>query len=392
MQQLITTKRNLTFTFLFIILGIIFLLGITFFCVKFIDGEGKDTQDIRNISEEFSQRFLKNTVLPSLFPWTLPPSKWVLKWGMRDHEKIPFNVIVFDEDWRIEQQVINGRFDDLSEISNSFEKRQNFNPFKEDEIIFQFTKVLENKYLLVFKPLRYPFWDFLLDIGLFLFVMLFFSLPLFFIISYFVNRTLKPVEENMKDMQDFIHNAGHELKTPLSVMHGNLQIAQELKSYDASLSSEMIHEVEKMNQLIEWLVELTNINSWTEMDSFFLYDEIKEIVDTYDKKLKERNIECSINQQGHTKIQANKGYFYILFSNLFLNAIKYNSQNGKIIITIKRNSLSLQDTGIGIENKFHEKIFERFFKIDSSRNSSWFWIGLSLVKRVIEIYNCSMQS
>jgi two-component system sensor histidine kinase ArlS len=55
----------------------------------------------------------------------------------------------------------------------------------------------------------------------------------------------------MKDMKQFIHNAGHELKTPLAVVHGNLQMLKTLKKKDNSVISESIEEIEKMSEILE---------------------------------------------------------------------------------------------------------------------------------------------
>jgi len=60
-----------------------------------------------------------------------------------------------------------------------------------------------------------------------------------------------PLEENLDDMKSFIHNAGHELKTPLAVMRGNLQIIEAEKKYDESLIHSSIKNVDTMNGLIE---------------------------------------------------------------------------------------------------------------------------------------------
>jgi len=66
-----------------------------------------------------------------------------------------------------------------------------------------------------------------------------------------VYRALMPLEENLDDMKSFIHNAGHELKTPLAVMRGNLQIIEAEKKYDESLIHSSIKNVDTMNGLIE---------------------------------------------------------------------------------------------------------------------------------------------
>jgi two-component system, OmpR family, sensor histidine kinase ArlS len=62
-------------------------------------------------------------------------------------------------------------------------------------------------------------------------------------------------------MHDFIHNAGHELKTPISVIDSNLQLIKETKKFDKELVQEGLLEVRRLNHLIESLIELSNINN-----------------------------------------------------------------------------------------------------------------------------------
>jgi signal transduction histidine kinase len=67
------------------------------------------------------------------------------------------------------------------------------------------------------------------------------------------------VEENLQDMTNFVHNAGHELKTPLAVMRGNLQIMQAEETYDKLLLKKSIREIDNTNSLLEGLIELSQV-------------------------------------------------------------------------------------------------------------------------------------
>jgi signal transduction histidine kinase len=64
-----------------------------------------------------------------------------------------------------------------------------------------------------------------------------------------VSKNLIAIEENMKDMEDFIHNAGHELKTPLAVINSSLLLAKETKEYNEAIN-DSIEEINKMDKLI----------------------------------------------------------------------------------------------------------------------------------------------
>lgn len=102
-----------------------------------------------------------------------------------------------------------------------------------------------------YKVLPYSLEDYFSDIALFTLLTLLLSIGFYFIGYKFVSQTLRPVEDNLRDMSDFIHNAGHELKTPLAVMRGNIQIMQAEKKFDDTLLSQSIREVDRLNNLIE---------------------------------------------------------------------------------------------------------------------------------------------
>jgi signal transduction histidine kinase len=82
----------------------------------------------------------------------------------------------------------------------------------------------------------------------------------------------------------------------------------------------------------------------------------------------------------------NKQYFYILFSNLFGNAIKYTKKWWKVDITLEKTKLVISDNGVWIKKEDKEKIWNRFYQSDNSRWQSGFGIWLALVKKIANIY------
>ncbi|USN59188.1 MAG: hypothetical protein H6767_03760 [Candidatus Peribacteria bacterium] len=105
--------------------------------------------------------------------------------------------------------------------------------------------------LIIFKKLHYSFEDYISDILVYLFVSLIFGALIYYAGKRFVDEAFTPVEENIRDMKQFVHHAGHELKTPLSVMDGNLQLLTQEKKYSAQMFKEIRKEVQHMNHLIE---------------------------------------------------------------------------------------------------------------------------------------------
>lgn len=240
--------------------------------------------------------------------------------------------------------------------------------------------------IIFFKKLQYSFSEYLEDMLSFVIVLIIFSILLYYLWYKFVDEALTPVEENIKDMKDFIHNVWHELKTPLSVMDSNLQIMKELKKYDKDMIIEMKKEVIKLNSLIDSLVDLSDINAFKNLSEIKLNDIVREVVNDFNLKIKEKNINITCEIQEKFSIKANRDYLYMFLANIIWNAIKYNQSNWNLEIICKSSSLIIKDSWIWIEKKDINKIFDRFYKADKSRNTPWFGIWLSLVKKIADTY------
>jgi len=130
--------------------------------------------------------------------------------------------------------------------------------------------LLEDATIIFYKKAHYPIMNYLGDILFFGFSAALFSVILYIVNFQFVTRIFKPVESNLKDMKDFIHNAGHELKTPIAVIRGNLQIMKREKKLDTDLVTDGISEVDRMNKLIEGLIELSDLGKTTTQEEVSL--------------------------------------------------------------------------------------------------------------------------
>jgi signal transduction histidine kinase len=145
-------------------------------------------------------------------------------------------------------------------------------------------------------------------------------------------------------MNDFIHNANHELKTPISVISSNLQLIKSTKSYEEDLIINSINEIKRIDNLIVGLSNLSNIHAISDMMEISLKNEIEDMIQELKQDTEKQNILLTFEVRKNIKIRANKEYFYIMFSNLLRNAIKYNRQNGQIHITLDKHILSISNT------------------------------------------------
>lgn len=244
-----------------------------------------------------------------------------------------------------------------------------------------------NNYDVIFiRHLKYSFIDYLEDLFNFILITILFSILIFYIWYKFVSNLLIPVENNLKDMHNFIHNAWHELKTPLSIIHSNLQLINHTKKYDKELINEWLIEIIRLNKLIESLIELSNLSSNLQTENVNINNEINLIIKDFKNESNKKKININIFINYDKNIIVNKQYFYILFSNLLWNAIKYNNIWWSIDILLNKNNLIIRDNWIWIKSENINKIFDRFFISNECRNCDGHWIWLSLVKKIINIF------
>lgn len=222
------------------------------------------------------------------------------------------------------------------------------------------------------------------------------SFVVVFIIAYFLTEwIIKPVKENFELQKQFIANASHELKTPIAIISTNLSILEdENEDINREFWIEGIKdEIFKMNKLINELLVLSKsekLNEVKEKTEFNLSDIITSIIFQYEAICFEKNRILKYNIKEDIFINTNKEDVITIIRIFLDNAIKYSNKDDIVEITLNeyRNKIQLIifNTGIGIENKYIDKIFERFFRIDLSRNKEieGYGLGLAIAKNIIE--------
>lgn len=164
------------------------------------------------------------------------------------------------------------------------------------------------------------------------------------------------------------------------------------KEDDMQKFGEIIYkEGNRLLEIIDDIMKISNLDE-NNFDKDFVDVDICELVnesiEKYQRLSDKKNISFFNNLKSF-KIKTSKSLFYDLISNIFENAIKYNKYGGSITFSykLKENTyyLSIADTGIGMEAKDTQRIFERFYIVDKSRtrNQKSTGLGLSIVKHII---------
>jgi len=205
--------------------------------------------------------------------------------------------------------------------------------------------------------------------------------------SYFLSKkTLKPIEENLNLQMEFISNASHELKTPITVISmENEVLLREKKHSNEELLNQIksnLEEVNSLSKLVNILLELARNNKIT-LEKIKVIDVVNNACDKLKILSKKKNITI-LNNIDNLKILANKDILEEVIVIILDNAIKYSDKNTTIKIYSKNSKIFIEDEGIGIKEKDLKYIFDRFYRADKSHSTEGYGLGLSLAKHLTE--------
>ena len=222
------------------------------------------------------------------------------------------------------------------------------------------------------------------------------SLGVIYIIAKRLSKTIvKPVEETFEKQKQFISDASHELKTPLAVIEANADVLQD-KIDENKWISYIQNEIESMNKLINELLLLAkienvdNIKEYTELN---LSKEVEITLSMFESVAYEKGVTIENNIEEDIIINGNKEDIEHIVSTLTDNAIKHTARDKKIVVTLKKEKndivFEVKNMGEPIPEEEREKIFERFYRIDKSRNRTEkrYGLGLAIAKSTVEKYN-----
>ena len=203
-----------------------------------------------------------------------------------------------------------------------------------------------------------------------------------------------------KMKKEFFTNTSHELKSPLT----SIIAASELISQGVIVDQKDIQELNiriheeatRMKTLVLQMLQLAQLESGkgSQMTTVYLEPLINNVLESLALLAKEKNIQIEV-EATNIHLHANEEDLIQLLTNLIENAIRYGKENGHVWIRLKSSSspryrlqLSIQDDGIGIAKEHHDRIFERFYRVDKGRNrtSGSTGLGLAIVKHIVLLY------
>ncbi len=205
--------------------------------------------------------------------------------------------------------------------------------------------------------------------------------------------------------REFLGNVSHELKTPIFSAQGYLHTLIDGGIEDEDINMLYLQKSSKsLDRLIAIVEDLESISKLEagemhlEMRIFDIRDLVKEVFESLELKAKEKNISLQQKENTNTQIyvSADKERIRQVLVNLIENSIKYGKNGGETTVQYYLNnpeiSIEIKDNGIGIEQQYLPRLFERFFRVDKSRSRDigGTGLGLAIVKHIIEAHNQSI--
>ncbi len=207
--------------------------------------------------------------------------------------------------------------------------------------------------------------------------------------------------------REFTANVSHELKTPLQSIYASAELLKTglvPESDREQFVDRIFKESKRMIQLVQDIIELSELdeeNVTTQKEEVNLYDVVCSSSEHLAPKAKDLNVSVNVELEGievsDAVIHSIPTLVHEIIYNLIDNAIKYNKESGTVSVRISRNpkgkiAVSVADTGIGIEQKYVDRIFERFFRVDKShsREIGGTGLGLSIVKHAAKVIGAEL--
>jgi len=219
------------------------------------------------------------------------------------------------------------------------------------------------------------------------------------VVSFMLTRrTFAPVQRIHEQQKQFVSDVAHELRTPLAIMSGELEVAllkdRTGEEYQQVLTSGK-QETDRLSGLVENLLFLARSDQGRQTITFEkvdITDLVSGVIARLQPEITAKNISVDfIPDFDPTQALGQPSMLEQLFYNLIHNAVLYTPAEGNVRISLSTNKqhaqIQIQDTGIGISPENQTRIFDRFYRVDASRSKTrGYGLGLAISKSIVELH------
>lgn len=217
-----------------------------------------------------------------------------------------------------------------------------------------------------------------------------------------LNADIARLKKLEKIRSEFLGNVSHELRTPIFMLQGYLETLLDGALNDPLVNREFVEKAHanamRLNTLLRDLIEISRIESGDMKMSFRYFpigDLLENVVEEFQPSAELKSLKLSVeytNTDKQQTVYGDKERLAQALMNLVDNAVKYTPNGGTIIVRARDAgdvvSVEVQDSGIGIAPVHHDRIFERFYRVDKerSREAGGTGLGLAIVKHIVEAH------
>lgn len=216
-----------------------------------------------------------------------------------------------------------------------------------------------------------------------------------------LNEMLDKIEHLLASLSHFANNIAHDLRSPLTRIITRIEAGLRTVKDDNPARELLEENVQDLQELISTFNSILNISELEANTDFRHFDHcdakqiITNLVEFYEPYASEKNVTISNSLTEAMTIYGEKNLLTQAFSNMLDNAIKFTPQNGTVRISGQRlddkTIITIADSGPGIDPAFYDRVFEKFFRLEDSRNTKGNGLGLSLVSAVARIHNAVIE-
>jgi len=214
------------------------------------------------------------------------------------------------------------------------------------------------------------------------------------------NEMIAKLETSFRQVRRFTADASHELKTPLTILRGEVEVGLKkkrgMKEYQRILASNL-EEISRMSRIVDDLLTLSRADMGEvsmEREEIELSTLAREVWEDLQILAREKRIQLKFMDDGFTKVEGDPLFLRQLILNLTENSLKYTPSGGKVELKVKGDQeqgevrIFVSDTGVGIARKDLKRIFDRFFRVDKARtrNTGGTGLGLSICQWIVQAH------